>query len=110
MPIYNKLVRDKIPEIIGETGKKYRTRTLTDEEYIQELKKKSLEELNEYFKASDRESALEELADVLEIVNAFAEYHDSNLEEIGKIRKKKAEKRGAFQEKVFLIEVEDEQD
>ncbi|EDL66569.1 nucleoside triphosphate pyrophosphohydrolase [Bacillus sp. SG-1] len=107
MPTYNKLVRDKIPEIIESNGKKFSTRILTDEEYIKELKNKSFEELEEYRDAETREDAMEELADLMEIVHAFAKSHDTTLEEVEEIRRKKAEKRGAFKEKIFLIEVED---
>ncbi|MFC4321313.1 nucleoside triphosphate pyrophosphohydrolase [Litchfieldia salsa] len=107
MPVYNKLVRDRIPEIIEKTGKTFTTRILSnDDEYIKELKKKSYEELEEYMNAES--NALEELADVLEIIHALAEGHGSSIEEVEAIRKEKAEKRGGFQEKIFLIEVEDE--
>ncbi|MGF2616355.1 nucleoside triphosphate pyrophosphohydrolase [Rossellomorea vietnamensis] len=107
MPVYNKLVRDRIPEIIEANGKKFSTRILSDEEYITELKNKSFEELEEYRDSVTREEALEELADLMEIVYAFAKSLDSTLEEVEEIRRKKAEKRGAFDKKVFLIEVED---
>lgn len=107
MPVYNKLVRDRIPEIIESNGKKFTTRILSDLEYITELKNKSFEELEEYRDASTREEALEELADLMEIVHAFTKSHGATLEELEEIRQKKAEKRGGFKEKVFLIEVED---
>jgi predicted house-cleaning noncanonical NTP pyrophosphatase (MazG superfamily) len=107
MPTYNKLVRDRIPEIIEANGKKFSTRILSDEEYITELKNKSFEELEEYRDAETREEALEELADLMEIVHAFAKAHGTTLEEIEEIRRKKAEKRGTFEKKIFLIEVED---
>ncbi|WP_404354871.1 nucleoside triphosphate pyrophosphohydrolase [Cytobacillus firmus] len=108
MPTYNKLVRDGIPEIIEKTGKKFSTRILDDNEYIKELKKKSFEELQEYVETNNKEDAIEELADVLEIIHALAEYHGASIEEVEEIRKQKAEKRGGFKEKIFLIEVEDE--
>jgi predicted house-cleaning noncanonical NTP pyrophosphatase (MazG superfamily) len=107
MPTYNKLVRDRIPEIIEATGKKFSTSILDEEQYIKELKKKSLEELEEYHEAETNKDALEELADVLEIMHALASVHGSSIEEVERIRKEKAEKRGGFQEKIFLIEVED---
>jgi predicted house-cleaning noncanonical NTP pyrophosphatase (MazG superfamily) len=107
MPTHNKLVRDRIPEIIEATGKKFSTSILDEEQYIKELKKKSLEELEEYHEAETNEDALEELADVLEIMHALASVHGSSIEEVERIRKGKAEKRGGFQEKIFLIEVED---
>lgn len=108
MPDYNKLVRDRIPEIIESTGKKFSTRILDNDEYIKELKKKSFEELEEYVSTTNDEDALEELADLLEIIHALAEYHGASFEKLEEIRKKKAEKRGGFKEKIFLIEVEDE--
>jgi predicted house-cleaning noncanonical NTP pyrophosphatase (MazG superfamily) len=108
MPIYNKLVRDRIPKIIESTGKKFSTRILNDEEYITELKNKSFEELEEYVQASNNEDAIEELADLLEIIHALAEYHGSSIEKVEEVRKGKAVKRGGFKEKIFLLEVEDE--
>ncbi|WP_442600032.1 nucleoside triphosphate pyrophosphohydrolase [Neobacillus sp. D3-1R] len=110
MPIYNKLVRDKIPEVIESTGKKFSTRILTEDEYITELKKKSFEELEEYIHTNNDKDAIEELADLLEIIHAFAEYHGTIFDEIEEVRKSKEKKRGGFKEKVFLIEVEDTQD
>ncbi|MCA1063887.1 nucleoside triphosphate pyrophosphohydrolase [Rossellomorea sp. AcN35-11] len=107
MPTYNKLVRDRIPEIIEATGKTFTTRVLSEEEYLIELKKKSFEELEEYQNAETREEALEELADLMEIVHAFAKFHNTSLDEIEAIRCEKAEKRGAFAKKIFLNEVED---
>jgi predicted house-cleaning noncanonical NTP pyrophosphatase (MazG superfamily) len=108
MPVYNKLVRDKIPEVIEKTGKKFKSSILSNEEYIKELQEKGFEELREFIEAKDKTSSLEELADVLEIIHALAEFHGSTIDEIEDIRKKKAEERGGFKNKVFLIEVEDE--
>lgn len=108
MPVHNKLVRDRIPEIIEKTGKKFSTRILTDDEYIKELKKKSYEELDEYMNAQNDDEAIEELADLLEIIHALAECHGTSFGKLEEVRKQKAEKRGGFKEKIFLIEVEDE--
>ncbi|WP_010199933.1 nucleoside triphosphate pyrophosphohydrolase [Bacillus sp. m3-13] len=107
MPIYNKLVRDKIPQIIEATGKKYTIERLNDDDYIKCLKQKSYEELDEYCAAKSNEEAVEELADLLEVIHALANYHGFSMEEVEEVRKEKADKRGGFQEKVFLIEVED---
>jgi predicted house-cleaning noncanonical NTP pyrophosphatase (MazG superfamily) len=107
MPIYNKLVRDRIPEIIEATGRKYIKRILNNDEYITELKKKSFEELEEYVSANNDEDAIEELADILEIIYALAECHGSSFEKVEEARKEKSKKRGGFKNKVFLIEVED---
>ncbi len=108
MPVYNKLVRDRIPEVIEKTGKNFTTRILGNEEYIKELKTKSYEELNEYINAKNDKDAIEELADLLEIIHALAECHGTNIEQVEQVRKEKAEKRGGFKDKIFLIEVEDE--
>lgn len=108
MPVYNKLVRDLIPKIIEEAGKSFTMRTLSDEEYRQELRKKAFEELEEYMSASDDVTAVEELADLLEIIHALAECHGATIEQVEAVRASKAEKRGGFKEKIFLIEVHDE--
>jgi predicted house-cleaning noncanonical NTP pyrophosphatase (MazG superfamily) len=108
MPIYNKLVRDLIPQIIKRTGKTYTIRTLKDEEYIKELKNKSFEELQEYMGAESDESAIEELADLLEIIHALAKCHGASFEKVEEVRQQKAQKRGGFEEKIFLVQVEDE--
>ncbi|WP_066069824.1 nucleoside triphosphate pyrophosphohydrolase [Neobacillus soli] len=108
MPIYNKLVRDRIPEIIESGGKTCSTAILNNEEYIKELKNKSFEELEEYVNADNDKDAIEELADLLEIIHALAECHGASIEKVEEVRQKKAAKRGAFKVKIFLIEVEDE--
>ncbi|MDF9553711.1 nucleoside triphosphate pyrophosphohydrolase [Bacillus tropicus] len=107
MPTYNKLVRDRIPEIIENNGKTFTTRILDEKEYIEEVSKKTQEELAEYLEAESKEHKVEELADLLELVNALAEHEGTTLEEINNIRKKKAEERGGFSNRVFLIEVTD---
>jgi predicted house-cleaning noncanonical NTP pyrophosphatase (MazG superfamily) len=108
MPTYNKLVRDLIPAIIKNSGRKPITQILSNEDYITELKKKSYEELEEYMNTTNKEDALEELADVLEILHALAEAHGSSINEVEKIREKKAADRGGFKDKVFLVEVQDD--
>ena len=108
MLIHNKLVRDKIPQIIRESGKTPVTKILNQKEYITELRKKSQEELQEYLSAETDQEALEELADLLEIIHALAKVHGSTIEGVDKIRDEKAAKRGGFTDKVFLIEVQDE--
>lgn len=108
MPIHNKLVRDRIPEIIEKNGKKFSTRILNNSEYIKELKKKSFEELDEYMKTENDKDAIEELSDLLEIIHALADYHGASNEKVEEVRNQKAMERGGFKEKIFLIEVEDE--
>lgn len=107
MPIYNKLVRDRIPEIIEITGKKFSTRILNSDEYIVELKKKCFEEVEEYVCTTNNDEAIEELADILEIIHVLAEYHGASIEKVEEVRSLKEEKRGSFRDKIFLTEVND---
>ncbi|GAB6615677.1 MULTISPECIES: nucleoside triphosphate pyrophosphohydrolase [Bacillus] len=106
MPNYNKLIRNKIPQIIKANGKTPTTRILPEDEYINEICNK-IEELTEYLEADTKEHKLEELSDLLELINALAEHEGTTLEEINNIRKRKAEERGGFSNRVFLIEVTD---
>lgn len=108
LPIYNKLVRDRIPEIIEKNGSTYDSKILDEIEYREELRKKLSEEIEEYLNATNDEEAIEELADILELIHALAVTHSSTIEEVEKVRVDKAEKRGGFEEKIYLIEVQDE--
>lgn len=101
---YNKLVRDKIPEIIKNNNETPITRILSDEEYKVELEKKLLEEYQEVLKASGNER-LEELADMLEVMISLASLDDATLEDIIELADKKRNKRGGFKEKIFLESV-----
>ena len=103
MPKYNKLVRDRIPEIIENSGKTAHTHLLSDEEYIAELDHKLGEEYAEY----QADKNIEELADMLEVICAIAKARGVSVDELESIRRTKAEKNGAFEKKVFLEEVED---
>lgn len=103
MPIYNKLVRDKILEIIKNNGQKSTHKILDDEDYVKELVNKLSEEVEEY--KTDKNT--DELADILEVIYALAKLHNCTPEQLEEIRAEKAKKRGGFNEKIFLIEVED---
>ncbi|MBR3119068.1 nucleoside triphosphate pyrophosphohydrolase [Oceanobacillus profundus] len=107
MPTYNKLVRDRIPEILKNAGKDLKTETLNHDRYILELKKKLSEEVGEYQSASTKEEELEELADILELVHSLLGIHGASFDELEQIRADKAAKRGGFDEKTFLIEADD---
>lgn len=100
--IYNKLVRDKIPDIIRADGKRLKSRVLSDEEHLEALLKKLEEECQELIEARN----VEEMADVHEVLNALAETLDITKEELEKVRAGKVAKRGGFQQKIFLEEVE----
>lgn len=97
--IYNKLVRDNIPELIRKQGENPVIRILDDEEYTQCLEHKLDEEVGEFHK----EKNLEELADILEVAFALAEDLGSSREELMGIYQKKHDQRGGFRDRVFLI-------
>lgn len=100
--VFNKLVRDNVPEIIRAKGEEAVTRILEGDEFKKELYKKLLEESNEVITAEKVEDLLVELADVLEVVQAIAELNGKQLEDIMEIAKQKKAKRGGFQKRVFL--------
>lgn len=98
--VFNKLVRDNIPNIIDNNGEVAVTRVLDDEEYKKELYKKLLEEANEVINSTEEET-LEELADVLEILSSIASLNNKSIEDIIEIARMKREKRGGFQKDYF---------
>lgn len=102
--IYNKLVRDKIPEIIKKNKEKPITRVLNHEEYISELEKKLYEEYLEVIDAKG-EDRLEELADMLEVMQALVKIDGYSIEDIIKVSQEKANKRGVFDKRIFLEKV-----
>lgn len=102
MKIYNKLVRDKIPELIESDGKKCVTHILSKKEYITALETKLDEEVAEYH----ADKNLEEMADVLEVLRTICIAKGYTLEELEQLRAKKAAEKGEFEEKIFLEYVE----
>jgi len=102
MKTYNKLVRDKIPEIIKKQGQVPKTRQLDDSEYFEALNHKLTEEVAEYFEDYD----IEELADIMEVIYALVKYKGLSVDEFEKVRRKKFDERGGFNDRVLLVEVE----
>ncbi len=102
MKIHNKLVRDKIPEIIQNAGKTCVTHTMSDDEYIASLDMKLQEEVAEYL----QDKNLEELADVVEVLRAICIARGYTLEELEKMRAKKVDERGGFEKRIYLEYVE----
>ena len=98
MKVYNKLVRDKIPEIIKADGKECKTRILSKDEYIAALETKLNEEVAEY----QEDKNLEEMADVLEVLQAICLARGYSLDELEAMRIKKAKERGGFKDKIFF--------
>ncbi|WP_397538362.1 phosphoribosyl-ATP pyrophosphohydrolase [Rummeliibacillus pycnus] len=108
MPIYNKLVRDLIPEVIEKNRKKCSTRILAPEQLLGAIKLKMQEEAFEFKEAKGQKDALEELADVLELVHAALDVYNVSFQELEQVRLAKKEKRGGFSEGIYLLEVEDD--
>ena len=98
---YNKLVRDRIPEIIEASRKTCKTTVLDDAEYLRMLDAKLDEELAEYRKDQN----IEELTDLLEVIYAAAVARGYTVEKLERVREKKAQERGAFQNRILLVEV-----
>lgn len=104
--VYNKLVRDKIPEIIEEKGEIPIVKILEKEEYKKELERKLYEEYKEVLDAKS-DDRIEELADMLEIIRALANLENKELDDILEIANSKKEKSGAFEKGIFLLKVID---
>lgn len=102
MKIYNKLVRDKIPELIESDGKKCVTHILSEKEYIAALETKLNEEIAEYL----ADKTLEEMVDVMEVLRAICIARGYAFEELKQLRAKKAAEKGGFKERIFLEYVE----
>ena len=96
---FNKLVRDKIPDMIINEGFIPETRILSDEEYILELDRKLDEEIEEYH----QDKNLEELGDILEVLYSIAEARGYSIEDLVKLKEEKRNKRGGFSKKIYLI-------
>ena len=99
--VHNKLVRDRIPEIIEATGKTCVTEVLPNDAYIQALDAKLSEELAEY----QQSKSLEELADLLEVMGAVVKARGYTWDDLTRVRKEKRAQRGAFEQRIFLKEV-----
>jgi predicted house-cleaning noncanonical NTP pyrophosphatase (MazG superfamily) len=97
---YDKLVRDKIPEIIAADGCMSKTRIATEEEYLTYL----LEKLKEEALECEKKPTVTELADVLEVVHAIARHHNVGLDELETVRKERLQSRGGFTKRIILEE------
>lgn len=105
MKTYNKLIRDKIPQIMTAKRITYSIRELDDLEYIQKLNEKLQEEMNEYLEA-DHKDQVEEFADLVELVYAIQNKKGMSVEEFEKVRLKKQAERGGFEKKLLLLDTE----
>ena len=101
---YNKLIRDKVPQIIEDSGHLASLRVLTENEFDQALQDKLREEVAEFIESKE----VEELDDILEVVYCLADRVGHTPESIEHLRSKKAAQKGGFLERIFLIETEEE--
>jgi len=99
--VYNKLVRDRIPEIILKNGEQPIIEILEDNKYKEMLDKKLLEEVNEYL----QDDNVEELADIMEVILAILKFKNVDISKFENIVKNKRDKKGGFENKIFLKEV-----
>jgi predicted house-cleaning noncanonical NTP pyrophosphatase (MazG superfamily) len=100
---YNKLVRDKIPDIIRGSGLELESRVLSPDEVVQALKTKAVEEGKELEAAEGIDDIKKEMSDVLEILQSLAKRLNIPMEDIEALRAERASKRGGFDDGVFLV-------
>ena len=94
----DKLIRDKIPEIAKDSGRNMDYYVANSDEYWVFLKKKLIEECQEFLESEETE----EVADILEVIDAILYHKDINLEDLHKIKRAKLEKRGGFKNRFIM--------
>jgi predicted house-cleaning noncanonical NTP pyrophosphatase (MazG superfamily) len=97
---HNKLVRDKIIEIIEANGDHAKWHIADMKEYREKLNDKLLEEVCEFIKDSSKE----EMTDIFEVITAILTNRGWDIEQIITLQKEKREKRGAFEKRIILEE------
>lgn len=101
---YNKLIRDKNVKIMEDKGCKVTYEILDDKRYQEELNKKLQEEVKEYL----ADYSIEEMADVMEVIYAILKYRGNTMKEVEKVRLEKQNRKGGFENKVYLKDVEED--
>lgn len=100
--VYDKLVRDKIPEVIEKNGETAITRILDDNEYRRELLWKLQEEVNEVMNSTSKEQLIEELADVLEVLKSIAKLENKTMADVMEAAQQKKLVKGGFEKRIYL--------
>jgi predicted house-cleaning noncanonical NTP pyrophosphatase (MazG superfamily) len=103
---FNKLIRDRIPEIIIKDGWMPIIKVLKNKEYLSALKNKMVEEVGELIKAKNKKDIINEIIDIQELLDALVEELKLSKLEIKNLQKLKNKKRGGFKKKLFLIREE----
>lgn len=107
--IHNKLVRDKVPQIIRENKQIPITKKLGKEDFVNELLRKLEEEIQEVIGArNDKEELLAEIGDVYEVLDAIMDLYKLDKNLILELQEKKRKERGGFEERTYLESVEEE--
>ncbi|MFJ7666522.1 phosphoribosyl-ATP pyrophosphohydrolase [Lysinibacillus sp. NPDC097195] len=107
MPVYNKLVRDKIIAIIEAKGLSYNASVLEPQDFLKAVKAKMIEEAKEFQEAQNVQDSVEELADILELVHTAMNALGISYNELEEVREHKRAKRGGFEKAIFLMDVEE---
>lgn len=105
MKTYNKLIRDKIPEIIKNNNENPKIRILDTKEFKEELLKKLVEESNEVLKSKSKKELVKEIGDVLEVTDCLIKTFKLNKKDIDSIKKQRKKSRGGFEKRLFLEHV-----
>lgn len=106
----NKLVRDKIIEIMESKGSKLYAYKLNDQDFLKQLKLKLIEEASEVNHAQTEQETLEELVDLLEIIHTLAQFHNFSLKDLEKAQEQKRAQRGGYLERNFVTFAEHPKD
>lgn len=93
-----KLIRDRIPEIVEAKGESLKVRRAGPMEFRKALADKLVEEAVEF--RQDRN--IEELADVFEVMRSIGLDHGIPMEQIAELADQKREARGGFREKLMM--------
>lgn len=100
---YNKLIRDKIPEVIRANGSDCEVKILSDDDFVNELLKKVEEEARELSECQNRKEIIEELSDVIDVIEEVKKVKNISEEEINEAKIKSMERKGGFDKKLFLV-------
>ena len=101
MKEYDKIVRDNIPTIIGNSGSKCEIEIVSDEEALSYLYMKLTEEVNEFFESKD----IYEIADVIEVLYAICDKMKISRVTLERARQQKENKNGGFENNIILKKV-----
>ncbi len=103
---YNKLIRDKIPEIIKKDGWMPKVRILRKGEFLDAIKKKVLEEAGELIQSKNKKGIIDEIVDIQELLDVLSSELGITKSQVKKLQAAKRKKRGGFKKRLLLIKEE----